>query len=521
MFTLRVLPRWNLVFAPLAGLLLGLSTFSVSNAAPPVPIVGLNKFDLFKQYLGTASGGDGSAAYRRVTRAMAKKAIADAHDIGVPFFRISATGYAPSSRGAAGDLDLWQRDPSAYWALFDQMMDDLHAHGIRAVLTLVWNPAQFPVMAKETVPTMLRDPKSKSYSLLSQYVTELVSRYRSHPATMFYELTNELNLGADLDLVNRCRKERKIPQLCDAIGNYSTDDLIAFTNRLSGLIHTLDHVHPISSGFSVPRPNADGLRKKPEWQTGKLASADTLEQLRQYMSAVSQAADIISVHLYENKSNRRFGLDNSVDLLPILKQIADQIGKPLFVGEFGDPDAPSAKEGSFSDRMLKKIAEMQIPYSAVWVWEFYQKNTRTTRDNKNNTFSLEPGYTDYLIGRIRQANLGQGHVVAQINEPDTQPPRVVLTWPLECTTLNKPTDLYAVASDDSGPVEKVEFLLDGVVMAVDPSPPYQASLSPMKGKAGLHRLTARAYDSAGNTSEYSSMVVVGKGAEKTNCTVSP
>ncbi len=47
--------------------------------------IGLNKFDLFLQYLGHASGGDGSAAYRVVTREMARKAIADAKNLGVGF----------------------------------------------------------------------------------------------------------------------------------------------------------------------------------------------------------------------------------------------------------------------------------------------------------------------------------------------------------------------------------------------------------------------------------------------------
>ena len=128
-------PRWVASLPFICSLALYISYLSISDAAPiATPIgqsvlasVGLNKFDLFKQYLGTASGGDGGMSYRRVAQGMAKKAIADAHDIGVPFLRISATGFHPSVYGEPGDLDLWRRDPLAYWALFDQMMDDLHA----------------------------------------------------------------------------------------------------------------------------------------------------------------------------------------------------------------------------------------------------------------------------------------------------------------------------------------------------------------------------------------------------------
>jgi hypothetical protein len=472
--------------------------------------IGLNKFDLFKQYLGTASGGDGGVAHRRVTQGMAKKAIADARDLGVSFFRISATGYAPSAYGKSGDLDLWRRDPSAYWALFDQMMNDLHAHNMRAVLVLVWHSAQFPAMTRETVPKMLQDPNSKSYVLLSQYATELASRYRLHPALMFYELTNELNLGADLDLIARCPGKRGLSELCDAVGNYSTDDVITFTNRLAGLIREIDPAHLISSGFSVPRAFAENLRENPEWKTKTLAKPDTLEQLRRYLSDIHQAADIISVHLYETKGLSRFGSSDPVDLLMILKQEADRIGKPLFVGEFGNPDASSDVEGSFSDRMLRKIVELRVPYSAMWVWQFYQRNPYTIHDNKNNKFSLEPGYTDQLIEKIKVANKALGNFVPEPKGDDNNAPRVVLTWPIECAKLKSKQKIYAVASDDRGQVGRVEFWLNGSKLVSDDSPPYEIDLHTSNLAKGEHEIAAIAFDIAGNRSEWKTKVLVGK-----------
>ena len=472
--------RWFAAVAFTSSFALSLSHFSASNAASLAPSanqsapasIGLNKVDLFQQYLGTASGGDGGEAYRRVTQGMAKKAIADAHDVGVRFFRASATGLRPTTFGEPGDLDLWRRDPAAHWALFDQMMDDLHAQDMRVVLTLAWHAAQFPAMTGETIPVMLRDPGSKSYMLLSQYVTELVSRYHSHPAMMFYELTNELDLGADRDIAGRrCRKKMELSEPCDTLGNYTTDDVIAFTNRLAGLIRKIDKTHPISSGFSVPRPHSKWQRENPEWQIKKRPEADTREQLQQYLGDINQAADIISVHVYDNEENRRFGSGNPVDLLPILKSAADRIGKPLFVGEFGEPDAPAADENSFTDRMLGKIVELRVPYSAIWVWEFYQRNPYTRIDKRNNTFSLEPGYTDRLIAKLTAANKTLGNPAPAPKGPDTTAPRLVLTWPIECSKLEDNQKLYAVASDDSGKVSRVEFWLDGSKLAANDAPP--------------------------------------------------
>jgi hypothetical protein len=39
----------------------------------------------------------------------------------------------------------------------------------------------------------------------------------------------------------------------------------------------------------------------------------------------------------------------------VIDQAARRIGKPLFVGEFGDPGAPDAGPGSFTERMLDRI----------------------------------------------------------------------------------------------------------------------------------------------------------------------
>src|SRR5688572_12929322 len=111
--------------------------------------VGANKPDLAVQYLGTASGGDGSERYRRVTTAMAQKAIADAADAGIGFFRVAITGFAPRKPGDRSDLALWQQDPQRYWSLIDQMMDDLDRAGLRLVPVLAWNSTQFPILAND------------------------------------------------------------------------------------------------------------------------------------------------------------------------------------------------------------------------------------------------------------------------------------------------------------------------------------------------------------------------------------
>jgi hypothetical protein len=161
--------------------------------------------------------------------------------------------------------------------------------------------------------------------------------------------------------------------------------------------------------------------------------------------------------------------------------------------------------------MMDKLVELKVPWSAIWVWEFYQKSTYATHDNRHTAFSLEPGYTDSLIDRLRKINGASVQEVA--------PPRVVLTWPLECAQLRKTTTVYAVASDDQA-VDRVEFWLDGSMLARDDRPPYQTDLVVSGIQPGSHRLTAKAYDRTGKMASYSTPVTIGGGKVKSACELS-
>lgn len=490
-----------------------------ANAASPHPkadngiSIGVNKYDLFAQYNGTASGGDGGPAYRKVTRAMAKKAIADAADIGIRYMRVSMSGRTSAVTGQ-DSLDLWRTDPAAFWQDVDQMMDDLDAHGIQIVPVLVWGSGKFPLMAGEPLGEMFRNPKTRSWKLLESFVTEFVTRYRGRNTVLFYELTNELNNYADLDMVRRCKRKSGS---CSEGDRFTVDDMIAYTSRLTALIHRLDKSRLVSSGFTTPRPSAEHLRASPEWTTQKTDwRKDTREQFAKNLEEIHAGTDIISIHLYGGKNNWRFGSNDPLDLLVIAKKVADKAGKPLFVGEFGDPQRDASGDRSHALRMMDKIAELKIPYSALWVWELYHKNTYTTHNDKHTAHSLEPGYTDRTIRYLRSINLSTEHG-ARLKASDITPPRVVLTWPMECAVLRKYEGVHAVASDDAGAILKVEFLLDGHALAEDDAAPFQTNYIGHGTKPGKHRLTARAYDTSGNISEYSTTVMTER---KTTCEAS-
>ena len=92
--------------------------------------------------------------------------------------------------------------------------------------------------------------------------------------------------------------------------------------------------------------------------------------------------------------------------------------------------------------------------------------------------------------------------------PDGAPPTVSLTAPAAGTVTNTVT-ITASAADNVG-VTKVEFLVDGVVIATDTSAPYSASWNTNTSALGGHSVTAKAYDAANNsaTSAARSVTVV-------------
>jgi hypothetical protein len=474
--------------------------------APEVPPIGANKYDLLTQYLGTASKCRGVEACRRVSQAMARKSIQDARDAGIRFFRISTSG--PVTGEDNDSLAIWRDRPEEFWRRTDQMMDDLDKYGVQIVPVLMWGGRKFALMTGESREELLTNPSSQSWKLLSRFVTEFVTRYRGRKTILFYELTNAFNNSADLDFEKRCAQRGDRPK-CQVSGNFSTDQLIAFSGRFANLIRSVDPSRLISSGYAMPRLQAEHLRARPQWSPrGPDWTHDSREQFVKNLKDQHRHLDIISIHFYRGERNKRFGSSDVMDALVLAKRAADEAGKPLFVGEFGEPDAMNAQPGTHVSSTIQKVLELKIPYAAVWVWEFYQQSTFSTRHNRANEMNLEPGYTDFLINQIRKANVAAKPAMAAAPAGD-DPPRVVLTWPLDCSSIGeRPSTAFAVASDDSGKVDRVEFWLGANKLGAVTSPPYQIEL-PVGLAPGEHELKARAFDGSGKHAEFSSRVKVG------------
>src|SRR5262249_34537286 len=88
--------------------------------------------------------------------------------------------------------------------------------------------------------------------------------------------------------------------------------------------------------------------------------------------------------------------------------------------------------------------------------------------------------------------------VAPPAAPDPTPPTVPLTAPLGGAVVSGAATLTATAADNVG-VTRVDFLVDGVLLASDAAAPWSASWNTATAANGAHSLTARAFDAANNS----------------------
>ncbi|MGB9607871.1 MAG: cellulase family glycosylhydrolase [bacterium] len=346
----------------------------------PFRIIAVNKFDLFLRFL---AGGE--------EKQQAIKAIEEASKEGFRVIRFSGVGYYPR------DMRHWARE-NIYWQAFDELVETSKRNGVYLIPTLNWNIYLFPDMAGECVQDMLKNPDSRSRQYLWLYTYQIVSRYKDDPTILFWELTNEMNLSADLAFMNpygfsngnwvelgtsfmRLRRD-----------HFTTDEMIPFIREWAQFIKSLDKNHLIGSGFSIPRASAQHLRLakgKGDW------TQDSVEEFEVYLRDVHpDPVDLISIHFYPRDGNLRFGNkdENSAEVLEIVKKVADRIGKPIYIGETGD-DYGKNPSSVFLRNVFREVVKLNIPITLVWNWM-----------SPNDAYDVSPERTPAIVSMMKEAN---------------------------------------------------------------------------------------------------------------------
>lgn len=355
----------------------------------PFRNVGVNIPDLFERFL-------------RGEEESAKAALQSAKLAGVHLTRCWGTTWGAEAFGA------FEKEPERWFAAFDKMLEAAAAEGISVVPSLLFNPHMLSDYVRRTtgkeeyiVDTLT--PGSASNVLAARYVTAVVERYRNDPRVLFWEIGNEYNLEADLSAQWKRRPANQIP---------TSDQIRDFLIQIATLIKRLDKNHLVTSGNADMRPYAWHIRQamlanraKPDpfdypmdWRK------DTFTQYIEMLGFFNPAPlDIISVHQYP-AGDETFGWlvenDDHAFALPWTRTASDEVGKPLFIGEFAQKTVVEGKETAaiWTKDFLKRMETQAAPVAALWAWDFRPE------DPSQSPYSLSPARTPNLVRALAATN---------------------------------------------------------------------------------------------------------------------
>ncbi len=349
-------------------------------AGRPFRAVGVNKHELLDLYMPDLLG-KGDAA---VSMAAARRSLDRLASLGVTVIRVRGSQFWPAQieKTYLGDA----QTRKLFWQRYDTMLDDCDARGLKVVLTIAWHLGAWPDLGHDSLQDFVGNPHSKGRRLFDAWVRDLVGRYRERDTILFWELTNEANLGADL----RPMKPKGVitpiladpstphghlyrdPVVRDARNNMSSDELAAWARETARLIKSIDGNHLVGTGFSLPRPAAwhlwlGSLRrtKKMDW------TPDSDGEWADYLRLISpDPVDLICFHHYLGTGRNRVALER----LAIIKKTADELRKPVYWGEAG--------VGGFSGKVydhtaartglrcaLDAVRVLDVPLCLLWTWD--------------------------------------------------------------------------------------------------------------------------------------------------------
>lgn len=353
----------------------------------PFHEISFDKFDLLHQLVVTEHGTWEHDLAHGVPAAEAALTALQQH--GFRVVRVNASPfYASWFNDAFFDADPVRQEQKRreFFAAFDQMLDACDRHGIRIVATLVWAVDNLGDLGGHSIRVGMTDPTSLGRRRVEEYIREVVKRYKDRAAIAMWELGNEWNLGADIQWSQF---------------DYTSDQLAAYYQQTATLIRSIDSRHLITTGDSSPRPAAMHLLRAVRAGQAVDWTFDSATELTDYLRLMNpDPIDVMSIHYYDDAMISLGGALGSPENLRFFANAAQEIGKPLFVGEIGlDANVYRYDTKPGLDLLratLPVLTELKVPLSLYWAFA-------DDRQLGGVDFSLRYGKTDEALTLIRDA----------------------------------------------------------------------------------------------------------------------
>jgi mannan endo-1,4-beta-mannosidase len=302
-----------------------------------------------------------------------------------------------------------------YFKRFDALLDLCDKNNIKIIPSLMWYLTNFADLGHHSLHEGITNPNSLARIKLKEYVGAVVTRYKDRPTIAMWELGNEWNLGADLqfekgiiDLGLGNTALYTPPVIRDKRNNFTTDEMVACVIELAKFIKSIDNKHLLTTGYANPRPQAMHL-----WRAAKMGKPvdwtnDSEQETIEYIKLTHpEPIDVVQIHFYEDP-NITYGKQlQALSDLPLFKKAADQLNKPLLIGEIGilwtmpgvgGYGSPKAVE--HARKLLDIAVETGSPLILYWS---YNDNRPELRD-KILEWNMRYGKSDAILAVIEEAS---------------------------------------------------------------------------------------------------------------------
>ena len=240
--------------------------------------------------------------------------------------------------------DFFVSNGTLNWTSFDQVLAIAAAHGDKVIPALA-NQYSYCDGAAKTLAWYQSGYKTTiepgDIVPYRQYVTDVVSRYANNPTIAMWQLVNE---GEAVNGSGSCNESAALAAL------------LAFSNNVGGLVHSLDRNHLVSLG-ALAGYSGSGA----QWCGAQNGDYQLL--------MASPGNDVCDYHDY-GYPNKPMGIPFGPDLSTAIGMCHAE-GKPLMVGETGIVDNTSA---GLASRAAEYTAKFSAQFSAgavgelMWTW---------------------------------------------------------------------------------------------------------------------------------------------------------
>lgn len=308
-------------------------------------------------------------------------------DAKIPFVRFRAGGFA---------VEDWQKyleDKDTHFAAFDSVVKKAEELNIGLVPSLFWDFTSVSFLVGEKLDEY-GNSESKISEFIETYTREVVQRYKDSPVIWAWEFGNEINLYCDMPVEVFGVQPGQFTEGDMLYG----ETMVKAYKRFSQIIREYDADRIVITGNHEPRRYI--------WNNlnGELWKSDTEQQYKEILLRDNpEGIDAISIRGYYACGGEipPMEIPTFDAFLKKIKPWSVEVGKPIFIGEFGaktecrylDENGTTitlTTEESFQSK-VDAIVDNRIQLSALWVYDFDDQN-EASGNFWNITFSNSRSY---------------------------------------------------------------------------------------------------------------------------------